>query len=311
MEILLVGLRFVQYMAVMILFGSSLFPYYALAGNGSTRARNANIAAFIQRAAFYASLAALLSAIGWLGCEAVLMSGDANGYREGATLWTVLNDTEFGGIWRWRLLLLLLLPIYLAWRLLTHRTPLVWPVLVSGIFLVASLAGVGHGAMGLGFSEWTHLGNQALHLLAAAVWVGGLLSLFHAIRYIRDAELGAEVQRRVLARFSLVGFIAVLLIVASGLLNSWFLVGSFAALFNTTYGQVLMVKIACFLFMVALALYNRLFLMPRLAAGTDDGETSLRLLLRSIAAEQIFAILVVASVSLLGTLPPAMDRMVM
>jgi hypothetical protein len=93
MEILLVGLRFVQYMAVMILFGSSLFPYYALAGNGSTRARNANIAAFIQRAAFYTSLAALLSAIGWLGCEAVLMSGDANGYRESATLWTVLNDT--------------------------------------------------------------------------------------------------------------------------------------------------------------------------------------------------------------------------
>jgi putative copper export protein len=62
--------------------------------------------------------------------------------------------------------------------------------------------------------------------------------------------------------------------------------------------------------MVALAVINRLFLMPRLA-GADDGEGSLQLLLRSIAAEQIFAILVVASVSLLGTLAPAMDRMVM
>jgi copper resistance protein D len=311
MEVLLVCVRFVQYMAVMILFGSSLFPYYAFAGNGSARACHADSAAFIQRVAFNASLAALLSAVGWLGCEAVLMSGDANGYRESATLWTVLNDTEFGAIWRWRLLLLVLLPIYLAWRALAQRTPLVWPVLASGVFLVASLAGVGHGAMGLGFSEWTHLGNQALHLLAAAVWVGGLLSLFHAIRYIRDAGLGVEMQNLALAQFSLVGFIAVLLIVASGLLNAWFLVGSFDALFNTTYGQVLMVKIVCFLSMLALALFNRVFLMPRLAAGTDDGGTSLRLLLRSIAAEQIFAILVVASVSLLGTLPPAMDRMVM
>jgi copper resistance protein D len=125
MEILLVGIRFVQYMAVMILFGSSLFPYYALAGKGSNRACNADMAAFVQRIAFYASLAALLSAIGWLSCEAVLMSGDPNGYREGATIWAVLSDTEFGRIWRWRLLLLLLLPIFLGWRLLTHRTPLV------------------------------------------------------------------------------------------------------------------------------------------------------------------------------------------
>jgi copper resistance protein D len=310
MEILLVGMRFVQYMAVMILFGSSLFPYYALARNGTGRGCDADMAAFVQRIAFYASLAALLSAIGWLGCEAVLMSGDANGYRNSAILWTVLSDTEFGGIWRWRLLLLLLLPIFLGRRLLTHRTPLVWPVLASGLLLVASLAGVGHGAMGLGFSAWAHLGNQAVHLLAAAVWVGGLLSLFHTVRYIRDAGLGVELQRHALGRFSLVGFVAVSLILASGLLNSWFLVGSFDALLHTTYGQVLMVKVGCFLVMVALALFNRLFVMPRLA-GARDGEVSLQLLLRSIAAEQIFAVLVVASVSLLGTLAPAMDRMVM
>ena len=310
MEITLVGLRFVQYMAVMILFGSSLFPYYALAKNGSNRGCDTDMAAFVQRVAFYASLAALLSAIGWLGCEAVLMSGDANGYRDSPTIRAVLGGTEFGEIWRWRLLLLLLMPIFLGWRIFHRRTPLAWPVLASGVLLVASLAGVGHGAMGLGFSEWTHLGNQALHLLAAAVWIGGLLSLFHAIRYIRNAGLGVEMLRHALDRFSLVGFIAVLLIVASGLLNSWFLVGSFRALFNTTYGQVLMVKVACFLFMVALALFNRLFLMPRLS-GADDGESSLRMLLRSVAAEQIFAILVVATVSLLGTLPPAMDRMVM
>jgi putative copper resistance protein D len=164
--------------------------------------------------------------------------------------------------------------------------------------------------MGIGFSVWAHLGNQAVHLLAAGVWVGGLLSLFHTIRYTRDAALGVEIQRHALERFSLVGFVAVMLIFVSGLLNSWFLVGSFDALLHTTYGQVLMVKVTFFLFMVALAVFNRLFLMPRLASASDS-EVPLRLLLRSVAAEQIFAILVVASVSLLGTLPPAMDRMVM
>jgi hypothetical protein len=41
--------------------------------------------------------------------------------------------------------------------------------------------------------------------------------------------------------------------------------------------------------------------------NADDDRALLRLLRRSIAAEQIFAILVVASVSVLGTLPPASD----
>ncbi len=306
MTTLLIGMRFVQYTAVMILFGSSLFPTYALQGNGVDRGRRKDVAAFVQSIAFYAVLAALLSAVGWLGCEAILMSGDPSGYRQSDTLLTVLNGTEFGRIWRWRLLLLAVLPFYFGWRILGRHSPLVWPILLSGIFLVASLAGVGHGAMGSGFDAWIHLGNQAMHLLAASVWVGGLLSLYYTIRAARHAERRADLLTHVLKRFSATGFAAVLLILASGLLNSWFLVGSVDALLHTTYGQVLMVKVALFLCMVALALFNRLIVMPRLA-GNGHADDMLSLLLRSVAAEQILAILVLASVSLLGSLPPAFD----
>jgi len=305
-ETLLIGVRFVQYAAVMILFGSSLLPYYALRTNETDRGLRNNVASFVQSVALYAVLAALLSAVGWLACEAVLMSGDANGYREGDTLLTVLNDTQFGRIWRWRLILLTLLSLFFAWRVLGRRAPLTGPVLLSGIVLVASLAGVGHGAMGTGYDAWLHLGNQAMHLLAAAVWVGGLLSLFFAAWCVRRSALPIMVMAQALRRFSAVGFATVLLIVASGLLNSWFLVGSIHALLGTTYGQVLIVKVSFFLGMIALALFNRLRLMPRLAQA-DHAERSLRLLLWSVAVEQVLAVLVVASVSVLGTLPPAMD----
>ena len=306
MTTLLTGMRFVQYMAVMILFGSSLFPYYALRRNGSDRDCRNDVAGFVQKIAFYAVLAALLSAVVWLGNEANLMSGDPNGYRQSDTLLTVLNGTEFGRIWRWRLVLLAVLPFFFGWRILGRHTPLVWPALVSGIVLVASLAGVGHGAMGSGFGLWIHLGNQAMHLLAASVWVGGLLSLYYTIRAARHAANRAEILTHVLKRFSATGFAAVLLILASGLLNSWFLVGSVDALLHTAYGQVLMVKVSLFLCMVALALFNRLFVMPRLA-GNGHADDMLSLLLRSVAAEQILAILVLAAVSLLGSLPPAFD----
>jgi putative copper resistance protein D len=94
--------------------------------------------------------------------------------------------------------------------------------------------------------------------------------------------------------------------VASGLLNSWFLVGSIDGLLHRAYGQVLMVKVFFFLCMIALALFNRLTIMPKLGRSTQD-RALLRLLSRSIAAEQVFAVLVVASVSILGTLPPASE----
>lgn len=306
MEALLIGMRFVQFAAVMILFGSSSFPYYALRTNETEHRLRDDVAAFVQNVAFYATLAALLSAIVWLGCEAVLMSGDANGYREGDTIQTVLRDTQFGRIWVWRLVLLAVLTLFFGWRVLGGRAPLVWPVLISGFVLVASLAGVGHGAVRTGYDAFIHQSNQAVHMLAAAIWVGGLPSLFCAVRAARRRKLGADILTRILRRFSAIGFAAVLFILASGLANSWFLVSSLHALFHMAFGQVLMVKVSLFLAMIASALLNRFYLMPRLA-GSAQADRLTGQLLRSIAIEQIFAVLVVASVSLLGTLPPAGD----
>ncbi len=299
-------MRFVQYLAVMILFGSSLFPYYALRANEPEAGLRNEMAAFVQRVALCAAFAALVSAIVWLGCEATLMSGDANGYRESGTILTVLNDTQFGRIWGWRLVFLAVVTIFFGWRVLGGRIPLVLPALLSGLVLTVSLAGVGHGATRTGYDALFHQTNQAVHMLAAAVWVGGLVALFDAVRRARRAANGLDMVSRILDRFSAVGFAAVLFILASGLLNSWFLVGSIHALLHRAYGQVLLVKVSLFLCMIALALFNRLSVMPRLARKTEGGRMA-GLLLRSVAAEQMFAILVVASVSILGMLPPAMD----
>jgi putative copper resistance protein D len=299
-------MRFVQYSAVMILLGSSLFPHYGLRTNETDRGLRNDVAAFVQNVALYATLAAFLSAVVWLDCEAALMSGDANGYRESGTILTVLNDTQFGRIWRWRLLFLAVLTILFGWQVLARRPPLSRTILLSGIVLVVGLAGVGHGAVRTGYDALFHQTNQAVHMLAAAVWVGGLLSLFYMVWAVRRRALGGEILMRALGRFSIVGFAAVLFILASGLLNSWFLVGSVHALLYMAYGRVLMLKVSLFLCMIALALFNRLYVMPRLARTAQAPEPR-RLLLRSVAAEQILAILVVASVSVLGMLPPAMD----
>jgi copper resistance protein D len=50
----------------------------------------------------------------------------------------------------------------------------------------------------------------------------------------------------VLSRFSVMGYVAVAVLIASGLINSWYLVGSFAALLGTLYGRPLLVKLSLF-----------------------------------------------------------------
>jgi putative copper resistance protein D len=307
MDSLLVAMRFVQFLAMMILFGAALYPYYALDHAPGGRSARTEYAAFLQRVALVAGVCGLISAIVWLGVEAAEMSGDTNAWHDAGTIATILNKTEFGRIWRWRLVGLILLPATLIWRMRANKAPSTLIPLLFGLVLLTGLAGVGHGAMGLGFGTWVHLGNQAVHFVAASVWVGGLYPLY---RTLARADYELAIKRQALHRFSAVGLAAVLLIVASGLLNSWFVVESIHALLFTLYGRLLLLKVLFFLSMVALALVNRLFLMPRLDANAADTK-SLGLLLRTVVAEFVLAVLVVATVSLLGNLPPAMDRMVM
>jgi putative copper resistance protein D len=108
-------------------------------------------------------------------------------------------------------------------------------------------------------------------------------------------------------RFSSLGVVSVATLVSSGIVNAWLLVGSFRGLVVTSYGRVLMLKLAVFLVMVSVAAINRFFLTPRLAiSGGDDAQRKLvHGLRRNALVEFVLVLLVFAVVGLLGTLHPA------
>ena len=62
--------------------------------------------------------------------------------------------------------------------------------------------------------------------------------------------------RAATSRFSLVGMAAVATLLATGIVNSWYLVGNVDALLNTHYGKLLLIKLALFLGMVGIAAFN-------------------------------------------------------
>jgi putative copper resistance protein D len=172
--------------------------------------------------------------------------------------------------------------------------------------LLISLGWIGHAAMDRGAAKLGHELNQMVHLLAAALWLGGLVPLAWFLRRARHPSCAGWISlaRDVLPRFSHMGYAAVALLAATGAINSLLLVGSFGALVGTAYGRLLGLKILLFSVMVVLALINRFRLLPRLRREPQPS-APIAALARSVLFEQALGFAVLAVVSVLGTWPPA------
>ena len=295
--------RLLHYAAVTTLAGVSFFPLYAYAATEPKEL-------FCQRQAVFLSAAvgALFSGLLWFLCSVANMSGSWAGVADHEVLWTVLNETTFGSVWMARMLLTVIILGVTAVRPAIVGRDLVTACLVA--VLLASLAGTGHAQIEEGWMSLVHVGSDAAHLLAAGAWLGGLVPLgFILLDYSRGQGEPIDNVDRILLRFSSMGYAAVATLVASGLINSWFLVGSVSSLLTTLYGQILLAKLGLFGAMLALAAANRFWLVPRMietrAGASRDPSVWLGRLRYHVLGEQFLGLLVLLAVSVLGTMRPA------
>lgn len=253
----------------------------------------------------WASLAlAVLSAFGWLALEAAAMSGDPLRLiaADGA-LGTVWRETRFGVNTQIRAALALAaaLALLLPGRERRWREGL---LMLLGAAMLGGVAWVGHGAAVPGRLGDLHLADDVLHLIAAGCWIGALLPLTLCLAEARGGAEAATAGPAV-RRFSRLGYGTVGTVLASGLVNAWFMVGSPALLVGTLYGRLLLGKITLFLVMVALAAVNRLWLAPRLGRS-PAGAAALQ---RNCLLELGLGLAILAIVGLLGLLAPATHAM--
>jgi len=214
-------------------------------------------------------------------------------------IWPVLFDTRFGLIWCARLALALLLGVLIHWPATRD-----WQVAAAAC-LTALPALVGHAGATPGPAGDVHLVSDMVHLLAAAAWLGGLPAFAWLVWQARRTKKPAwsDFAIRSTRRFSVVGVLSVAALLASGLINSWYLLGDPRDLVSTDYGRLVAFKIGLFVAMVGIATANRFYLMPRL-----PGAPALRALQRNSLAETALGICVLLFVGMLGTLPPAAHR---
>jgi copper transport protein len=140
------------------------------------------------------------------------------------------------------------------------------------------------------------------HIAAAAVWTGGLAFVLAAL-----LAAGAErwpLAARAVPRFSLlaVGSVAVLLV--AGVVNGYEQVGAWRGLWETTYGWLLLAKVALVLPLLALGAYNNRYAVPRLRREIASRAEQLRFL-RMAGAELALVLAIVGVTSVLVAEPPA------
>jgi copper resistance protein D len=140
-----------------------------------------------------------------------------------------------------------------------------------------------------------------VHVLAAAFWLGALGPLAIAARRCDPRRLAV-----LAARFGRIAMLVVGALLAAGAAVLWILLARFSELWTSAYGCLVSVKIALVACLLALAAWNKLRLVPRIAAGDPAAVRSLR---RSIRAEMIVAGLILLATAALTTLtgPPSMS----
>ncbi len=231
----------------------------------------------------------------------------------GSSLWTagaqVVGNTQWGQMW------LVRQAILLAMGGLLLAAPRRWTADALGGLAVALLTAQALGGHAAAVTPNTALAVAAdtLHLLAASLWVGGLLALAVALLPLLRGQPAhaAALIRAGWRPFGGLAAFSVAVLFATGLYNTGRQVASVDALVTTLYGRVLLGKIGLVLGVGLFGLLNSMLLHPRVAAPLarllrrPAGWTplSVRRLPQLVRAELLLGLLVLLATGVITAAP--------
>lgn len=182
---------------------------------------------------------ALVTSLLSIPLEAAYSTGSNKNLFDASAVGDVIH-ARYGTAALWRsALLILLVPalVLLVGRAWSARRALVQSLVVlGGVGVWATFAYAGHGDTGrlvaLGFS------TDIAHLAAASLWLGGVTTLAIGLR----GRAPTDDDARAAVRFSVIALPSIAIVVLSGVTQGWRQLGSWDALWHTSYGRLLIVK---------------------------------------------------------------------
>jgi len=173
---------------------------------------------------------------------------------------------------------------------------------VRAAWIVAGLVGIAYALQNITSGKWASLVNP-VHETAASLWLGTLLvvvvvGLPAILRSALPSERRGLVIADMIGRFSPVAICASLLLVTTGVITAWRHLRFVAALWTTSYGYALDVKLVFVATVIVLGAWNWRRMKPRL--GTEAAAQEIH---RSAKAELTVAGIVLLITGVLVSLP--------
>jgi putative copper resistance protein D len=302
--------RAVATLAAAIVLGSGVLVWYtrdALAPAGKSVWRR-RVVLSVLVAAFAGAVATSLSAVG--------AAADAAGIGafsiDGPVIATYLTKTGVGRIAIIEIgcAVAACIPAFFAWITLKKSS-----TSDLDLLLAALVAGIGLAAFPFNSHPVTldqqiaGLSASIAHRLALGVWLGGLPALILLIGAGPVPDDTRRLAAVILRRFSRLAIVAMSVILVSGTLLTWYLVGNVSSLIGTEYGHLLILKLALLggVFVIAGGLQRQL--LPMLEVKPSD--PTFRSYANRVKLETVVAVLIVVVASdMAGLAPPEHENIV-
>lgn len=300
-----VAIRWLQYGALLVIIGAIAFALVVL-GFAQRLLTPPVVAAARERAAGIAVSAAVLlalTALLRLFAQSYALHGESLA-PDLALLSTLLRVTQWGHAWILEAVATVIALV--AFANARRGREVAWkPAALAGGAIALSMALSGHAAASPTL-RLLAISADTLHIVGAGGWLGSLLLVIAA--GVPVALRGEDTQRwRVVASlvnaFSPTALVFASLTAVTGVFAAWLHLESIPALWQTRYGQVLLLKLAVLSVTAAIGLYN----WQRVKPVLDAGPLGSRRLQRSSAAELGVGVIVLLLTAILVATPAGMD----
>jgi copper transport protein len=292
------AVRFVNFLLILIACGGALALVLVLRdADTSVRRRLARVIVVCG------GLLALGAAAG-LPLEAAESSGSSLGGGFAASALTAVRDLRFGQVWifrAWLALLLALLALGLEHGRPRWRRAGEVALLAAAAALLLTPSAAGHADVNgtLAFVA------DVAHVVAASAWTGGLAFVVAALA-LSPAAGRWELAARTVPRFSTLAVGAVAILLAAGVTSAYLEVRAWRGLWTSTYGALVLTKVALVLPILALGFFNNRVSVPQLRARIGSPLARRRFLL-AVAGELTLLVAIVGVTAVLVDERPAKD----
>ena len=291
-DVLFTIVRFFDFALILLVIGGAVALAYPL--------QSAAVRLKARLLAVLSVWAGLLAVIALAGI--VLQGAKAGGFGLGeAVSWSSFRDvldTRFGKVWLIQGGLAAAVGLL---ALLARRRPdgrAFSFLLVPALALAVTPSLSGHASVRGDLAVVVDLA----HVAAGAVWIGGLA--FVVLALVATGSERWALAARAVPLFSRLAVVSVAVLLVAGTLNAYEELGSWHGLWETTYGRLLLAKIALVLPVLALGAYNNRYAVPRLRRAIASVAEQRRFL-QVAGAELALVVAIVGVTSVLVTEPPA------